>query len=79
LKGYSCSGASSYNSSVIQAWLDEIGILEISGVSSVQADALNTTNQPIYNLNGQKVASRSDVTNLSSGLYITNGKKIVIK
>jgi flavodoxin len=79
LKGYSCSGASSYNSSVIQAWLDEIGIFEISGVSTVQADALNNTNQPIYNLNGQKIASSSDVTNLSSGLYITNGKKIVIK
>lgn len=45
---------------------------DINAMNFVEID-----NAPIYNLNGQKVGS--SVENLKSGIYIQNGKKILIK
>ena len=47
---------------------------ETSGVGSLGADSLNA---PVYNLQGVKVAN--DVNNLPAGLYIVNGKKVLVK
>lgn len=47
-----------------------------SGINAVENTKMNT-NAPVYNLNGQHVANGRN--GLASGVYIQNGKKIVVK
>ena len=41
--------------------------------ASVQADGF------VYNLSGQRVGTRNNMSNLSSGIYVVAGKKVVVK
>ena len=53
-----------------------------TGISTVNANAATDATINVYNLTGVKVMSTTDaadINNLSKGLYIINGKKVVIK
>lgn len=44
-----------------------------------QEDAAVQTDEFVYNLSGQRVGTRNDMGNLSSGIYVVAGKKFVVK
>lgn len=44
-----------------------------------QEDAAVQTDGVVYNLSGQRVGTRNDMGNLSSGIYVVAGKKFVVK
>lgn len=44
-----------------------------------QEDAVVQTDGFVYNLSGQRVGTRNNMSNLSSGIYIVAGKKVVVK
>lgn len=44
-----------------------------------QEDAAVQTDGFVYNLSGQRVGTRNNMSNLSSGIYIVAGKKFVVK
>lgn len=44
-----------------------------------QEDAEVQTDGFVYNLSGQRVGTRNNMSNLSSGIYIVAGKKVVVK
>lgn len=44
-----------------------------------QEDAAVQTDGLVYNLSGQRVGTRNDMGNLSSGIYVVAGKKFVVK
>ena len=44
-----------------------------------QEDAAAQTDEFVYNLSGQRVGTRNDMGNLSSGIYVVAGKKFVVK
>ena len=44
-----------------------------------QEDAAVQTDGFVYNLSGQRVGTRINMSNLSSGIYIVGGKKVVVK
>ena len=44
-----------------------------------QEDAAVQTDGSVYNLSGQRVGTRNNMSNLSSGIYIVAGKKVVVK
>jgi immune inhibitor A len=48
----------------------------VSGISDVNADS-QTVNGKVYNVNGQFVGMSMD--GLQKGIYITNGKKVIVK
>ena len=53
-----------------------------TGISTVNANAVIDATINVYNLSGMKVMSTTnaaDINSLSKGLYIINGKKVVIK
>ena len=48
-----------------------------TGIESV-SDQKSVNNGVVYNLNGQVIGNQS-TSNLSKGIYIVNGKKIVVR
>ena len=55
---------------------------EDSGINTINANAVTDATINVYNLSGMKVMSTTnaaDINSLSKGLYIINGKKVVIK
>lgn len=44
-----------------------------------QEDAAVQTDGFVYNLSGQRVGTRNNMSNLSSGIYVVGGKKVVVK
>ena len=44
-----------------------------------QEDAAVQTDGFVYNLSGQRVCTRNNMSNLSSGIYVVAGKKFVVK
>lgn len=44
-----------------------------------QEDAAVQTDEFVYNLSGQRVGTRNNMSNLSSGIYVVAGKKFVVK
>lgn len=79
LEGLGVSGASSYDSNAIGAWLRRIGLdQETTAIGSVEK-----TDKPvqssIYNLNGQKVSDNGNTAGLAQGIYIMKGKKFYVK
>ncbi len=44
-----------------------------------QEDATAQTDEFVYNLSGQRVGTRNDMSNLSAGIYVVAGKKFVVK
>ena len=49
---------------------------ESTGIENIDGGMLNG-NATVYNLNGQKMSS--DMNSLAKGLYIVNGKKMIVK
>lgn len=47
-----------------------------TGIKTINANTQNTTNAPIYSLNGVRMSSKN---NLPKGVYIQGGKKFVVK
>ena len=49
-------------------------------IGSILTDAenANVMNGNVYNLNGQ-IVSRNGIEGLAKGIYVTNGKKIIVK
>ena len=45
----------------------------------LQEDAAVQTDGFVYNLSGQRVGTRNNMSNLSSGIYVVAGKKFVVK
>lgn len=56
---------------------DEPGDGPTVGIAGIQADA--NGNFTVYNLQGVKVMQGADLNGLNKGLYIINGKKVVVK
>jgi flavodoxin len=79
LDGFGTTGRHSYNSSTISSWLERIGISDVvAGIDGISTE-LKEQSKNIYTLNGQLVRSNGDITGLKAGMYIANGRKIIIK
>lgn len=79
LDGYATRGSSSYNSSAIQEWLTRIGVLGIINGINDATDHNSEKTGRIYTIDGKLIASDGDVSNLTKGLYVVNGKKVIIR
>ena len=51
---------------------------EVTGIESVKTDKAVDTSNGIYNLNGMRMSATS-LDELPAGIYISNGKKVLIK
>lgn len=69
-----------YNTTLSQLFTAEVDVVGSAGVEMTTADKNGVVR--VYNLQGVKVMETmdaSDVNNLGAGLYIVNGKKVLIK
>lgn len=73
LEGLGIRGSQKYNSQTIVNWLERIGISDSAGIDNIEADGNQET--IIYDLKGVRV---SNLENAKSGVYIVNGKKIIL-
>lgn len=48
-----------------------------TGIENISIEADNK--EPVYNLHGVKVGTKAEICNLPAGIYVSNGKKIIIK
>ena len=48
-------------------------VSDADGISSIENGKLETENAPTYNLNGQRVSEPA------KGIYIRNGRKVLVK
>lgn len=79
LEGYSTRGSSSYNSSAISQWLSRIGVPDVvNGLNDATINPTRTDNT-IYTLDGRVIARDGNLNNLPKGLYIANGKKVLVR
>ena len=53
-------------------------VTEISGISDIES-VDSDDDAPVYDLRGVKVATRATIGQLPAGLYITGGKKVLVK
>ena len=53
--------------------------LIFTGITTVQSGSVTVDRQPVYNLQGQRVGVRSDLQRLPKGVYVVDGKKIVVR
>ena len=51
--------------------------VELSGISDIQATI--TTDDSVYNLAGQRIGTAKQLQSLPKGIYIVNGKKVIVK
>lgn len=79
LEGLGLRGANSYNSSTVSSWLQRIGISDV--VASIDDITTETESQQgnIYTVNGQLVGNSNKAQQLNRGIYVTNGKKFMVK
>ena len=49
----------------------------MSGISDIQATI--TTDDSVYNLAGQRIGTAKQLQSLPKGIYIVNGKKVIVK
>ncbi|MBQ8158579.1 MAG: hypothetical protein IJ081_06120 [Prevotella sp.] len=54
-----------------------LGGVDHSAIEKVRSDELNESSKGIYNLMGVRMPYES-ISNLPAGLYIINGKKVMI-
>lgn len=57
-------------------WANVEAIEDVTGIESAEADVPYMHTDAVYDLSGRRIA---DVESLKSGIYIVNGKKVVIK
>lgn len=53
--------------------------LDVTGIEVKTADADTDTNAPVYDLQGRRVGTAGQLARLPKGLYVVNGKKVVVK
>jgi hypothetical protein len=53
--------------------------MDPTGINTIKALSNTSASKDIYNLNGQRVGDASCIKLLQKGIYIVNGKKVVIK
>jgi immune inhibitor A len=53
--------------------------MDPTGINTIKALTNTSASKDIYNLNGQRVGDASCIKLLQKGIYIVNGKKVVIK
>lgn len=51
----------------------------VTGIDAIRSDSQDLYNDDIYNISGQLVRRKGDMSNLTKGLYIVNGKKYIVK
>lgn len=51
----------------------------VTGIDDIRSDSQDLYNDDIYNISGQLVRRKGDMSNLTKGLYIVNGKKYIVK
>lgn len=56
----------------------KVSIGDTDGISDITVEA-GAANDAVYNLQGVKVGTRGEMNSLPAGLYISNGKKVVVK
>ena len=85
LQSLGISGASIRNQSskaTVENWLKELGLdSSNSGIQDIMSDQENASNgYNVYSLDGRSIMTQADnIDGLASGIYIINGKKILIK
>lgn len=73
LDGLGLRGASTYSEATVKEWLDRIGISDIvAGIEAIDNGPLTIDNS-VFDLQGRRVNVEA------KGLYIRNGKKMLIK
>jgi flavodoxin len=79
LDGLGTRGRSSYNASDISSWLQRIGISDIvAGIDGITTE-LKQQSKNVYSLNGQLVSTNGTTNGLRPGIYVINGRKVVVK
>lgn len=79
LEGLGTRGRSSYNASTVSSWLQRIGISDIvAGIDGISTE-LKQQNKNVYTLNGQLVSKAGTTDGLRAGIYVMNGRKVVVK
>ena len=53
--------------------------LIFTGITAVGVGQTAADSQPVYSLSGQRVGVRSDLKHLPKGVYVSGGKKVVVK
>lgn len=51
----------------------------VTGIDAIRSNSQDLYNDDIYNISGQLVRRKGDMSNLTKGLYIVNGKKYIVK
>lgn len=58
----------------------DFGDGELTGISDITMDgAEGTKTEGVYNLNGQKVSDGNSTDNLPKGIYVVDGRKVVVR
>lgn len=58
----------------------DFGDGELTGISDITTDgAEGTRMEGVYNLNGQKVSDGDSTDNLPKGIYVVDGRKVVVR
>ena len=65
-----------YRKHVYAGFVKGLGGGETSGIENIEADNSLDTSKGIYNINGMRMSAKS-LSELPSGIYIVNGKKVV--
>ena len=80
LKAFRCwfKAATGSSAKSVQLYLDDVMLdaVETTGISSVLADNGNSAKAGVYNISGQLMGNT--LQGLPAGLYIVNGKKVVV-
>lgn len=80
LKAFRCwfKAATSSSAKSVQLYLDDMMLdaVETTGISSILADNGNSAKAGVYNISGQLMGNT--LQGLPAGLYIVNGKKVVV-
>lgn len=85
LRGFSCwfKPNASESTSKTLMYLDDIAQDATSDISSLVAydkeETAGKASQGVFSINGQRISDDADLTKLSAGIYIVNGKKYIVK
>lgn len=60
-------------------WKNFSSLIGMSGIDKVTATPYDTTDAPVYDLTGRRVADSLDNSRLAPGIYIQSGRKIIVR
>jgi hypothetical protein len=58
---------------------DDLSLSSATGIESLAPNSSAKGDKSIYDLNGRKISMSSDASVLPKGVYIVNGKKVIVK